>query len=165
MRKIIRIILLILLAALILIQFVRPEKNISKGFEANDIATKYTVPDNVQNILKISCYDCHSNNTKYPWYWQIQPVTWFMNGHIKDAKRTLNFSTFASYNIRKQYKSFDNINKEVKNGGMPLGSYTLIHRDAILNDTQKLAIANWTEASRKEIESHYPPDSLTSSRK
>ena len=64
-----------------------------------------------------------------------------MNGHIEDAKRDLNFSTFASYKISKQYRLFDNINKEVKNGDMPLSSYTFIHRDAILNDAQKLAIA------------------------
>jgi hypothetical protein len=87
-----------------------------------------------------------------------------MNGHIEDAKRGLNFSTFASYNVRKQYKSFDNINKEVKSGDMPLTSYTLIHRDAILNDTQKLAIANWAATSRKEIENHFPPDSLKSNK-
>jgi hypothetical protein len=160
MRKIIRIILIILLAALILIQFIRPPKNISKGIGADDITTKYLISGDVQHILRTSCYDCHSNNTRYPWYWQIQPVTWFMNGHIADAKRDLNFSAFASYNIRKQYKSFDNINKEVKNEDMPLTSYTLIHRDAILNNTQKLVIANWTIVSRKEIEKHYPPDSL-----
>ncbi|MEP6952121.1 MAG: heme-binding domain-containing protein [Ginsengibacter sp.] len=164
MRKIIRIILIMLLVTLILIQFIRPPKNISTGIGVNDITTKYDIPGDIEHILKTSCYDCHSNNTSYPWYWQIQPVTWFMNGHIKDAKRGLNFSTFASYNIRKQYKSFDNINKEVKNGDMPLTSYTLIHRDAILNDTQKLAIANWAAISRKEIENHYPPDSLKSNK-
>ncbi len=151
-----------LLTALFLIQFIRPPKNISNGIGVNDITTKYFIPDDVQHILKASCYDCHSNNTRYPWYWQIQPVTWFMNGHIKDAKRSLNFSTFASYKINKQYKSFDNINKEVKKGDMPLTSYTLIHRDAILKDTQRVLIANWTAVSRKEIENHYPPDSLIS---
>jgi Haem-binding domain len=160
MRKIIRIILIILLAALVLIQFVRPPRNISEGINVNDISTKYTIPGDVEHILKTSCYDCHSNNTRYPWYWEIQPVTWFMNGHIAGAKRDLNFSAFSSYKIGKQYKLFDNINKEVKNGDMPLGSYTLIHRDAILNDTQKLVIANWTTLSRKEIENNYPPDSL-----
>jgi len=160
MRRIIRITLILLLVALIGIQFIRPPKNISEGIAVNNITTKYNIPDDVQHILKASCYDCHSNNTRYPWYWQIQPVMWFMNGHIEDAKDDLNFSTFASYKIWKQYKSFDKINKEVKGGDMPLTSYTLIHRDAILNDTQKLAIANWTAVLRKQIEEHYPPDSL-----
>lgn len=160
MKKIIRRTLIFLLGALIIIQFIRPKENISNGIGVNDITTKYSVPDDVQHMLQVACYDCHSNNTRYPWYWQIQPITWFMDGHIADAKRALNFSAFASYNIGKQYKSFDKINKEVKSGDMPLTSYTLIHRDAIFNDAQKLAIANWTAASRKEIEGHYPPDSL-----
>ena len=162
MRKLIRISLILLLAALIIIQFIRPPENISKGVAVNDISVKYNIPADVDHVLKVSCYDCHSNNTRYPWYWQIQPVTWFMNGHIEDAKKELNFSTFVSYNIRKQYKLFDNIKKEVKGGDMPLTSYTLVHRDAILKDTQRLLIANWTTVSRKEIENHYPPDSLIS---
>jgi len=160
MRRITRIILKVLLVVLILIQFIRPQKNITNGIDVNDITAKYIVPAEIQDILKVSCYDCHSNNTRYPWYWQIQPVSWYMNGHIADAKRDLNFSAFASYAIRKQYKLFDNINKEVKNGDMPLGSYTLIHRDAILSDTQRLLITNWALSLRKEIENHYPPDSL-----
>jgi hypothetical protein len=160
MRKNIRAILLILLAALVLIQFIRPQKNISGSIDGRDITAKYVVPAGVLDILKTSCYDCHSNNTRYPWYWEVQPVMWYMNGHIAEAKRGLNFSIFASYAIRKQYKLFDNIEKEVKEGGMPLGSYTLIHRDAVLSDAQKLLIANWATASRKEIEAHYPPDSL-----
>jgi len=160
MRKIIRITLITLTAALVLIQFIRPQKNISEAIDANDITSKYGIPDEVQHVLKVSCYDCHSNNTRYPWYWQIQPVTWFMNMHITDAKRDLNFSSFASYPIWKQYKLFDDINKEVKNGDMPLKSYTFIHRDAILRDSQKLAIANWTLSSRNEIKKGYPPDSL-----
>lgn len=160
MRKIIRMTLIILLAVLIIIQFIRPVKNISKGTEVNNISAKYIIPPGVDSILKISCNDCHSNTTTYPWYWQVQPVTWFMNGHIADAKRKLNFSTFASYNISKQYKLFDDINKEVKSGDMPITSYTLIHRNAILNAAQKLAIASWTTFSRKEIESKYPHDSL-----
>src|SRR5665647_2415825 len=157
MRKIIRIILIFLLVALVLIQFVRPAKNISVGIAANDISTKYTIPDSVQDILKVACNDCHTNNTRYPWYWQIQPVMWFMNGHIEDAKRDLNFSTFASYPIGKQYKSFDKINKEVKGGDMPLTSYTLVHRDAVISEAQKLAIINWTADMRKQIEAQYPP--------
>ena len=83
-----------------------------------------------------------------------------MNGHIEEGKRHLNFSIFTSYAIGRQYKMFDEINKEVKGGDMPLTSYTLIHRDAILSDTQKTAILNWTVASRKQIEDNYPPDSL-----
>lgn len=160
MRKIIRMILIILLIVLIIIQFIRPAKNISSGNEENAIATKYSIPDSVQNILKVACNDCHTNNTRYPWYWQIQPAAWFLDGHVRQGKRHLNFSTFTLYPINKQYKLFDKINKEVKSGDMPLTSYTIIHRDAVLNDAQQLAIENWTTASRKEMEQNYPADSL-----
>lgn len=110
MKKIIRTILIVLLIALIIIQFIRPKKNISEGIAANDISSKYAIPTDVNDILKVSCYDCHSNNTAYPWYWNIQPVMWFMNGHINEGKRHLNFSIFTTYAIAKQYKMFDNIN-------------------------------------------------------
>jgi hypothetical protein len=149
-----------LLIALIVIQFFRPSKNISEVISINDIKTKYTVPGEVEDILKVSCNDCHSNNSQYPWYWHMQPVAWFMNDHIIEGKRHLNFSAFASYEIARQYKLFENINREVKGGDMPLTSYTLIHRDAILNDIQKAAIANWTAESRKQIKAAYPADSL-----
>ncbi|MDQ2721490.1 MAG: heme-binding domain-containing protein [Bacteroidota bacterium] len=160
MRKIIRIILIILLIALIAIQFVRPQKNASQEIAANQVEARINVPENIHKMLKVSCYDCHSNTTYYPWYWQAQPVAWFLNNHINDGKRHLNFSEFANYPISKQYKKLDQISKEVKSGDMPLTSYTLIHRDAVLDENQKLAIENWTTDSRKLMEAKYPPDSL-----
>ncbi|MDQ6843677.1 MAG: heme-binding domain-containing protein, partial [Bacteroidota bacterium] len=126
----------------------------------NDITAKYTIPADVSNTLKTACYDCHSNHSEYPWYWSIQPVAWFMDGHINEGKHRLNFSEFAAYKIRRQYKTLDEINKEIKSGDMPLTSYTLIHRDAVLSDSQKLAISHWTTNTRKAIEAQYPPDSL-----
>lgn len=98
----------------IIIQFIRPSKNKSKQIEANDISAKYAISENVQNILKTSCYDCHSNNTAYPWYAEIQPVGWWLNNHIKDGKDALNFSEFLSYPIRRQYHKLDDINKQIK---------------------------------------------------
>ena len=164
MRKVIRITLIVLLFALLIIQFFRPSKNISEGIAVNDITTKYAIPESLQATFKVACRDCHSNNSRYPWYWGLQPFAWFLNGHIDEGKRQLNFSIFTSYKIGRQYKLFDEINKEVKGGDMPLTSYTLIHRDAVLSDNEKKEIADWTSASRKQIESLYPPDSLKSNR-
>lgn len=160
MKKTVRRILIILLVALIIIQFIRPQENISEGIEVNDISTKYTIPTDVHDILKASCSDCHSDNSLYPWYWNFQPVAWFMNNHINEGKRHLNFSNFTSYKIGKQYKLFDNISKEIKSADMPLTSYTLIHKNAILSKVQKTAIINWATVSRKQIEDNYPLDSL-----
>ena len=160
MKKIFKRILIALLIIFIAIQFIRPAKNRSESISANDISTKYPVPDSVQAILKVACYDCHSNNTRYPWYAEIQPVAWWLNNHIKDGKRGLNFSEFTSYRIKKQFHRLDDINKLVKKNEMPLSSYTLIHTDAKLTEGQKLAIAAWATSIRDSIKAHYPPDSL-----
>ncbi len=83
-----------------------------------------------------------------------------MNGHINEGKRHLNFSEFASYQIWRQYRKLEEISDEVKSGDMPLTSYTLIHTEAKLSHQQDVDIQNWVAYARKEIENHYPADSL-----
>ena len=114
LKKILKITFRILLLAFIVIQFFRPEKNQAEGISPNDITNLYTVPADVQLILKTSCNDCHSNNTVYPWYSNIQPFAWWLKDHIDDGKKHLNFSEFASYPIRRQYKKLEETNEEVK---------------------------------------------------
>lgn len=152
---------LFLLAMLIVIQFFRPAKNLSLNTDTNnDISKTYHVPIDVQKILQTSCYDCHSNNTKYPWYSTIQPVGWWLANHIQEGKKELNFSEFESYRVRRQYKKLEEIIDQVKDDEMPLSSYTLIHRNAILTKDQKLRIADWAVAARDSIKANYPADSL-----
>jgi len=160
LKKILKRTFQLLLVAFIVIQFFRPEKNRAEGISNNDISKLYPVPEDVQTILKTSCYDCHSNNTVYPWYAEVQPVAWWLNDHIKDGKKDLNFNEFASYSIRRQYKKLEEINELVKENEMPLDSYLWIHKDAKLNEQQKLAIANWVTAIRDTMKATYPEDSL-----
>lgn len=162
MKKIIKNILLFLLVVLVIIQFIHPPKNIAdpSTLMANDISKVYVVPDSIHQILKTSCYDCHSNNTVYPWYSKIQPVAWWLNDHIEEGKKEINFSEFATYRIGRQYKKLDEIIKQVKEDEMPLSSYTLIHKNAILTQNQKLAISNWASAIRDTIKATNPADSL-----
>ena len=160
MKKFFKRFFLFLLIVFIVIQFFRPAKNRSEGISPNDISTKYTIPQDVLTSLKTSCYDCHSNNTRYPWYNNIQPVAWWLAGHIKDGKKDLNFSEFTSYRIGRQYTKLEQINNLVKKDEMPLESYTWIHKDAILNQQQKLAIANWVTSLRDSMKAQYPADSL-----
>jgi len=160
LKKILKRTFQILLLAFIVIQFFRPAKNRSEGVSANDITKVYAVPENVQAILKTSCYDCHSNNTVYPWYSQIQPAAWWLNDHIQEGKRELNFSEFASYRIGRQYRKLNEINEQVKEGEMPLDSYLWIHKNAKLDEQQKLALANWVTSVRDTIKANYPEDSL-----
>ena len=160
MKKNFKRILIALLALLIIIQIFRPAKNKSDKFSVNDISTKYKVPENVANILKTSCYDCHSNNTVYPWYAEVQPVAWWLNNHITEGKKELNFSEFASYQIRRQYKKLEEINDQVKKDEMPLKSYLIIHTYAKLDSQQKSSITNWVNLLRDSMKANYPPDSL-----
>ncbi|MEP7142101.1 MAG: heme-binding domain-containing protein [Ferruginibacter sp.] len=162
MKKTLKKLALALLAVLIIIQFFRPAKNNSTlpGVSSNDISKVWPVTDDVHKILQTSCYDCHSNNTKYPWYINVQPVAWWMNDHILEGKKEINFSEFASYRIGRQYKKMEEIIEQVKDDEMPLYSYTIIHRNAILNKDQKLSLTNWANAIRDSIKANYPADSL-----
>ena len=159
-KKILKRTFQFLLAAFIVIQFFRPAKNKAEGISSNDISKLYPIPSNVGTILKTSCYDCHSNNTVYPWYTRIQPVGWWLNNHVKDGKKDLNFSEFAGYSIRRQYKKFEQINDLVMQDEMPIDSYLWIHKYAKLNEQQKLTLANWVQSLRDTIKATYPPDSL-----
>ncbi|MBK7432510.1 MAG: heme-binding domain-containing protein [Chitinophagaceae bacterium] len=159
-KKILKRTLLVLLLAFVVIQFFRPAKNKAEGISNNDITKLYPVPQDVQDILKTSCYDCHSNNTVYPWYAEVQPVTWWLDKHIQDGKKDLNFSEFAGYRLRRQYKKLEEINELVKKNEMPLDSYLWIHKNAKLSDAQKLTLANWVTAVRDTMKATYPMDSL-----
>lgn len=160
MKTFFKRLLILLLIAFIAIQFVRPAKNLSNVTQPNDISTKYAIPVDVQATLKASCYDCHSNNTKYPWYNNIQPAAWFLADHVKEGKREINFNEFASYSIGKQYRKLEELNAEVQDGEMPLESYTLIHADAKLTELQKAGIKTWVTTLRDSIKAQYPADSL-----
>ena len=151
---------IMVIVLLVAIQFFKTKENISTQVSENTITQHYDVPENIQNILKTSCYDCHSNNTAYPWYNNIQPVAWWLKHHVDEGKREINFNEFASYAIRRQYKKLEEIAEQVKEDEMPLSSYTLIHTNAKLNAEQKTLLINWAEEVRKEIAGKYPADSL-----
>ena len=125
-------------------QLYQPARNIS--FEQNitaDFTKVYNVPKNVEVIFRTSCYDCHSNNTFYPWYSYIQPTRFFMESHINEGKENLNFNEWGNYSGRKQKNKLDRIAKQIKSNEMPLASYTLIHKNATLSATQKKEVLDW----------------------
>lgn len=153
-----------LLVLCVLIQFFRPAKNRS-GDTTHDITTAFAVPPPVLDILKTSCYDCHSNFTHYPWYAEIQPVAWWLADHIKEGKRELNFNAFTARRAAIQNKKFEELVEQVKEGEMPLSSYTLIHWDAKLTDAEKQQLIGWAEAMQDTMKARYPADSLVLKRR
>ena len=160
MRKFFRTLWRILIVAFIVIQFFPPAKNISSGKAENPIAKNFKVPPDVQNALETSCYDCHSNNTVYPWYTYVQPIGWWMHGHIDDGKKDLNFDTFSGYSLRRQYRKFEQIKDLVKKGEMPLPSYAFIHRKTILSVKQIEEIEKWCDEQASYMRATFPADSL-----
>lgn len=157
--KILKKVLIVLLVLFVAAQAFRPAKNNSND-TSKDISKSYVVPENVKTILAKACYDCHSNNTKYPWYAEVQPVAWWLNDHIKDGKKHLNFNEFDGYRIARQYKKLEECMDEVKDGEMPMTSYTIIHKEAKLTDDEKQALFTWCEIVRDSIKARYPADSL-----
>jgi len=141
-----------LLIVLVIIQFIHPAKNKSTTSQPNDIAVTMNVPDDVSIILRKACYDCHSNNTNYPWYATIQPVAWWLNDHIAEGKDELNFSEFGSYKMKRKIKKFNEIAGEVTEGEMPLNSYTWIHKEAVLSKEEKNTLINWANMMAAKLE-------------
>ena len=160
MKKIFKTIGWILLIALIAIQFFHPKKNEAAGDQPNALTKVHAVPDNVNAILKKACNDCHSNNTVYPWYSKIQPVDWWMDNHVKEGKGHFNIDEYSNRPLRYQYHKMEEVIEQVKEGEMPLNSYTWIHKDAILTQAEKDALIGWADGIIKNMEAKYPIDSL-----
>jgi len=134
---------LVILVILVGIQFLPSRTNQSKEVSTTDFLLSYRTPENIGNILQTSCYNCHSNNTNYPWYSHVQPVGWFLESHINKGKAELNFNEFGSYPVRRQKSKLKSIVNQVEKGEMPLSSYTFIHREARLSEDQKKALINY----------------------
>ncbi len=127
----------------VLIQFIRPEKNIEKTKSKDHLLNSVEVPQNIAKILQNSCIDCHSNNTAYPWYNNIAPVSWMLKQHINEAKEELNFSEWNTYSVKKKKHKIEEMEEEVVEGEMPLKSYTIIHQDAVLSKQERTQFINW----------------------
>lgn len=154
-------ILIALAVILVVIQFFRPEKNLSDD-NTNHVSTRYAMSDSVKTILAVACNDCHSNRTEYPWYSNIQPVAWWLNNHIEDGKRHLNFSDFTSSKISRQNHKFEETIEVLEEGEMPLASYTWfgLHSQANLSDAENKTLIHWARTQMDTLKAQYPPDSL-----
>jgi hypothetical protein len=146
-RKILIGILIIFVVA----QFFQPPHNNGEAQTAMDITHVVQVPDTVMGILKVSCYDCHSNHTEYPWYSKITPVNWWLNNHIKEGKRKLNFSEFNKGSYKRKIKKLDETAELVEKHDMPLNSYLWIHKNAKLSDAQIKTVVDWAKAAQQQL--------------
>lgn len=146
MKRILKLLGYLGLIALVVIQFIRPEKN-EAGYESFKAFETNTKPSNeVAGILKSNCYDCHSNHTNYPWYAEVAPVSLWLDDHVRHGKGEFNVSEWDSYSIKKKDHKLEELIEEVEEGHMPLDSYTWIHGN-LSEDDQKLLI-QWATLAR-----------------
>ena len=149
--KIVKIIALILLVGFVGIQFVPTDLNQSDTVPETDFLLVNNTQENISALLQESCYDCHSNNTRYPWYNKVQPVAWFLENHIKDGKEELNFNDWDTYSNRRKNSKLKSIISQIKDDEMPLASYTLIHKDANLSNSEKTLIIDYMKNLKEKL--------------
>ncbi len=141
-------IVIMLMVILVFIQIFRIDKTNPPVKPESDFINVKHPPAGITNILKTSCYDCHSNETVYPWYTNIAPVSWWLKNHINEGRHHLNFSDWANYNSKKSDHKLEECVEMLQKSEMPLSSYTFIHRDASLNEDQRHALIIWFESMR-----------------
>ncbi|UKN00263.1 heme-binding domain-containing protein [Paracrocinitomix mangrovi] len=141
-------ILIGLLAVFVIIQFFRIDTSTKPVDPTQDFLNVTNAPENVSVIMQSACYDCHSDQTKYPWYSQIAPVSWWVKHHVDEGKEHLNFSVWASYPLKKADHKLEECIEEVEEGEMPLNSYTCMHSDANLSDEEKATLNDFFQSLR-----------------
>ena len=150
MGKPVRTALLLLIGIIIILQFFQPEKNLGEETES-DMVSMLEAPESVAAVLKNSCYNCHSNQTAYPWYNRISPVSWFMNMHITSGREEVNFSEYGNLERSGQIGVLSDICDVVESGSMPLKSYLLIHGNARLDQAAKEHLCGWTDEKAMKL--------------
>lgn len=140
-----------LVAVLIIAQFFRPTLNEGDREGANSIVKTINVPPQVQAILGKACYDCHSNRTDYPWYTNVQPLGWWLQSHVNEGKRHLNFSEWASYDLKRQIHKLEEVREMIAADEMPLSSYKPLHAEARISEEEKKNLIDWARASEQHL--------------
>ncbi|MEL0643371.1 heme-binding domain-containing protein [Olleya sp. Ti.3.14] len=146
--KLLKKIGLVLLLVFIVAQFFSPEKNQGNTEDLTAFLNETKPSPEVKTILETTCFDCHSSNTNYPWYDKITPINFWLNEHVEDGKKHLDFSKWSDYSIERKDHKFEELAEEVEEKKMPLPSYTWTHGDAKLSDSQIKAVVDWVNQVR-----------------
>jgi mono/diheme cytochrome c family protein len=150
MRLFIKILIVIGIISFIAIQFFQPEKNLSQDVK-NHIFSKEQLPENVKEIFKTSCVDCHSNNTNYLWYHKIAPVSWLVNKDVIKGKKELNLSEWGEMDNYDKIGAIEDIRQEVEQKTMPIKPYILMHPSAKLTDEEIAVLIAWIDKKGEEL--------------
>lgn len=141
-------ILLVVLIIFVVAQFFGPEKNEGDLTSVEPFLTETNPPENIKAILKESCFDCHSDHSKYPWYNKITPVNYWLAEHINDGKKHLNMSNWEGLSVKKKDHKIEELIEMIEKKEMPLPSYTWTHQEAKLSDVQIQDLVAWAKQVR-----------------
>ena len=131
--KIIKILLVVFIA----MQAFRIDKTNPQAAKELDFISINKPSKDITQLLKASCYDCHSNESKYPWYSNVAPVSWFLKHHIDEAREEVNFSEWGSFSEKRKAKKMEEIIEEVEEGEMPMTPYVMMHSEAKMSKAQR----------------------------
>jgi len=151
MKKVLKILGVILIVIVVGIQVVRPARTNPPVDESQTIYARTQVPPEAASILNRSCRDCHSNQTVWPWYTQVAPVSWWLSNHVNEGRRNLNLSEWGKLDRDRQDRKLRQICDEVQDGMMPLSSYLPMHPAAKLSEQDKKTLCDWTEKERERM--------------
>lgn len=134
-----------------ILQLFQPDRNLSSENLKTELANHYAIPDSVEVLLNTTCYDCHSNNTDYPWFVNVQPIGWYVQSKINKGKAKLNFSEFANFDKKEAADKLNHIENVMNKNSMPINAYSWYNKDAALTIEQREMIAKWAANLSKQI--------------
>ena len=152
-KKVLKGLAILVVAAFIVIQFFRIDKANPPVIRAETLEASTAVPPDISLILGRSCNDCHTNQTIYPWYSNIQPISWLLKNDIDDGRQKLNFSVWNTYTPQRRSKKLEQICDRLEANEMPLPSYLWIHRNSILSESDRIALCDWAKQEQAILDS------------
>jgi hypothetical protein len=151
MKKILKWLFAVIGAALVVIQFFGPAKTNPPVDATKTIEANAQLPPEVAAIMSRACYDCHSQQTQWPWYSNVAPVSWFVIDHVNDGRKHLNFSEWGTYDAKRRHHKLEEIGEQVEMGKMPLKSYLPLHPNARLSSEDIGKLIAWAAAERRRV--------------
>jgi hypothetical protein len=143
--------LTVVIAVFVLMQLTNLARTNPAVVAGHDLSSTNPPPPEIAAMLRSACYDCHSYETHWPWYGHVAPVSWWLDGHVRDARERLNFSEWPHDNPQRAAKKWNRVSEEVRDGEMPLPSYARIHRAARLTEEQRNKLADWAEQEAQRL--------------
>lgn len=146
--KFLRILFILLITAFVVIQFVGIEKTNPEFDSSTDFILMENPPEDVAQMLRSACYDCHSNETIWPWYSNIAPVSWMLEEHVIDGRDNLNLNQWGEFDVEDRAYILEEMMEEMEEGEMPIPGYLITHSAAKLSDTQKEKLFAWLRSKQ-----------------